>query len=59
VAWDQRYRMLQEGETILPSDEHQLDDGGWSKTNCVGQPAPNPAYTSHRVYRRRKGPSDA
>lgn len=47
------YRILTEGETIRESDEF-LDDGGvWRKTTCAGQEAPNPAYTSHRQYRRR------
>ena len=55
-GWDHRYRMLDEGEIIRASDECQHDDGSWPCDNgrCAGQPAPSPAYTSHRIYRRRK-----
>lgn len=53
MAWDMRYRHLREGEIIRETDEVQNDDGSWRKgCRCVGQPAPNPNYTSHRVYRR-------
>ena len=53
--WDQRYRQLAAGEIILPSDECLTDkewklDGGRN----AGTPAPDPAYTSHRWYRRLK-----
>lgn len=56
MAWDERYRRLDEGEIIRPSDEVQNDDGTWQLTNsrCVGTKAPCPHYTSHRVYRRLK-----
>jgi hypothetical protein len=53
MAWDMRYRPLKEGEIILLTDEVQEDDGTWRVgCRCSGQPAPNPNYTSHRVYRR-------
>ena len=54
MAWDMRYRPLREGEIIRKTDEVQNDDCTWQRTNlqCVGQPAPDPNYTSHRVYRR-------
>lgn len=54
MAWDQRFRRLAEGETILASDECQNDDGTWKLDDgqCAGQLAPSPHYTSHRVYRR-------
>ena len=54
MTWDQRYRCLEEGEVIAATDEVQNDDGSWRAAVCIGQKAPNPNYTSHRVYRRRK-----
>lgn len=56
MAWDQRYRPLHEGETILATDEVQEDDCSWSPPNprSIGKPAPCPYYTSHRWFRRRK-----
>lgn len=58
MAWDMRYRPLREGEIILPTDDVQNDDGTWIKgCRCAGQPAPNPNFTSHRVYRRLIGRS--
>lgn len=54
MAWDIRYRPLKEGEIIRATDDVQEDDGTWrTGCRCAGQPAPNPNYTSHRVYRRR------
>ncbi|MEN2749269.1 hypothetical protein [Sphingomonas sp. T9W2] len=50
--WDPRYRRLRAGETILATDECQRDDGSWVPAVCVGWSAPDPNYTSHRVYRR-------
>jgi hypothetical protein len=56
MVWDQRYRMLDEGEIILATDEVQTDDGTWRDAwRTVGMKAPSPLYTSHRVYRRLKG----
>lgn len=52
VGWDHRYRPLKEGETILATDEVQRDDGSWIAAVCVGETAPDPNYTSHRIYRR-------
>jgi hypothetical protein len=52
IAWDQRYRPLVEGEIILATDEIQQDDGTWKAAVSVGMPAPSPAYSSHRKYRR-------
>lgn len=54
MSWDHKYRRLQEGEVIEPDDEIQNDDGSWAPTRCAGGLAPNPNYTSHRVYRRLK-----
>jgi hypothetical protein len=59
--WDERYRMLDEGEIIQNDDEVLTDSHlGWQPTNlrCVGTPAPNPLYTSHRMYRRLKDKDD-
>lgn len=56
MAWDNRYRKLDEGEIIQEGDECLIDSHlGWQRDiHCVGQPAPCPLYTSHRMYRRRK-----
>lgn len=57
MAWDTRYEMLQEGDIIQATDEVLTDSHlGWRVTNpeCVGKPAPDPLYTSHRMYRRLK-----
>jgi len=51
--WDDRYRLLKEGETILATDEVLHDDGEWRlTTHSVGQEAPSPLFTSHRKFRR-------
>lgn len=54
MAWDHRYRRLEEGEIIQEGDQCLTDSHlGWQPAkHTVGQRAPNPAYTSHRVYRR-------
>ena len=59
MAWDHRYRRLEEGEVILATDEC-LTDKDWHKDNgrCAGQRAPSPHYTSHRMYRRLKPVAD-
>lgn len=55
MAWDQRYRRLDEGEIILATDEVQRDDGTWQPAQyAIGKPAPSPIFTSHRIYRRLK-----
>lgn len=54
AAWDHRYRPLVSGEIIAATDECRRDDGSWATGICVGQTAPDPAYTSHRIYRRLK-----
>jgi hypothetical protein len=60
MAWDHRYRPLKEGEVILATDETLNDETlEWEKARPVGQKAPDPAYTSHRWYRRLKDRSDA
>lgn len=56
--WNHKYSRLNEGEVIQASDEVQNDDGSWRSAVCVGQPAPDPNYTSHRVYRRLKAAGD-
>jgi hypothetical protein len=53
MAWDKRYRRLDAGETILPGDEVEVDKPyGWKQAVAVFQPAPDPSYTAHRIYRR-------
>lgn len=53
-GWDPRYRQLSEGEIIREGDECLTDSPlGWqADIRCIGTPAPDPAYTSHRKYRR-------
>ncbi len=48
------YRALKEGEIVLETDEYFHDDlKAWvPPTNSVGQPAPDPRFTSHRQFRR-------
>lgn len=53
--WDDNYRLLNEGEIVLATDEILDDHGNWMPpTNSVGKPAPSPMYTSHRKFRRLK-----
>jgi hypothetical protein len=58
MAWDERYRMLKKGEIIQAGDEVDAcadgwrDDPVWKPARCIGEPAPDPSYPSHRVYRR-------
>ena len=55
MAWDNNYRRLEEGETILETDEVMIDKPfGWKAGTCVGKKAPNPNFTAHRTYRRIK-----
>lgn len=61
MAWDQRYRMLREGEVIQPTDEVEVHYPYlWQAPNqrTIGRPAPSPLYTSHRRYRRLRAPDD-
>lgn len=54
MTWDNRYRALRKGETIEAGDECLTDSRlGWQPaTHEVGETAPDPNYTSHRMYRR-------
>ena len=55
--WDHTYRRLDEGEIIRETDGCLTDSHlGWRRDNgrCAGKPAPNPSYTSHRIYRRKR-----
>lgn len=56
MAWDHRYRMLEEGELIQDGDEVLTDSHlGWQKdSRNIGKQAPSPYYSSHRMYRRLK-----
>jgi hypothetical protein len=56
MAWDNRYRMLNEGEIIREGDEVLTDSHlGWQPAkHAIGQPAPCPYYTAHRMYRRAR-----
>ena len=54
MTWDNRYRPLREGETILLGDECLTDSHlGWQPAkHDTGGKAPDPNYTAHRMYRR-------
>lgn len=57
MAWDHKYRLLDEGEIIRATDECLTETHlGWLRDDgrCAGKPAPSPLYTSHRVYRRKR-----
>lgn len=48
------YRLLKKGEIVLETDQYYDDDKGqWvAPLSSVGYPAPDPMFTSHRVFRR-------
>jgi len=54
--WNNNYIQLKEGEIIQEGDEVLTDSKlGWRPAgNTVGDKAPCPLYTSHRMYRRKK-----
>jgi hypothetical protein len=53
------YRILKRGEIIQEGDETDRctdpwrDDPAWEPAGNIGQPAPDPKYPSHRIYRRK------
>lgn len=55
-----KFRHLEEGEIVLATDEIYDDHKrAWvAPVLCVGKPAPNPCYTSHRQFRREIKPTD-
>jgi hypothetical protein len=54
-----KYRRLEMGEIIQEGDEYDncgnawKDEAVWVPATCIGEPAPNPNYVSHRQYRRK------
>jgi len=57
---EDEYYSLKEGDIIKAGDEIDRcnnawhDDARWVEVkNCIGTPAPNPQYVSHRQYRRK------
>ena len=51
------YRILEKGEIIKQGDECDVSNGlksdpVWRPAKCINEPAPDPDYISHRVYRR-------
>jgi hypothetical protein len=58
MAWNQDYRRLEAGEVIKEGDECDVCNDGWRdepkwvNATCIGQPAPDPGFPSHRIYRR-------
>lgn len=54
------YRRLKYGEIIQEGDEIDSCRDGWRDvpiwvpvTTCIGEPAPDPQFPSHRQYRRK------
>ena len=53
------YRILEPGEIIQEGDEVDAssgwnDEARWVKSeHCIGQPAPDWRFPSHRIYRRK------
>ena len=53
------YRILKKGEIIQEGDETDgcadpwRDDPVWEPAGNIGEPAPDPQYPSHCVYRRK------
>ncbi len=54
AKWDDKYRLLEEGEIILATDEVDHERGWRRVEHRIGQPAPSPLYTSHSKFRRLK-----
>lgn len=55
-----KYRILRAGEIIQDGDECDASNDPWhgvpawqTVENTIGQPAPDPAYPAHTLYRRR------
>ena len=53
------YRLLEKGEIIQAGDEVDACRDGWRDNaewepakHCIGEPAPEPRFPSHRKYRR-------
>ena len=61
MAWDKKYRRLDKDEIIQEGDEVDACNDAWrdkpnwkpASCSCIGKPAPDPQYISHRIYRRR------
>lgn len=58
--WDKRYRQLKAGEIIQEGDEvdacvdNRRDDAKWVPVkHRIGEPAPDPRFPAHSIYRRR------
>jgi hypothetical protein len=46
------FRYLKKGDIIQAGDEYEERAGVWIESNCIGEEAPDPRFTSHRQYRR-------
>ena len=44
------YRILEKDEIIKEGDE---DDAVWVPAKNIGEPAPDPRFPAHRIYRRK------
>ena len=53
------YRTLKKGELIEAGDEGDgcvdswRDEPKWEPATNIGEPAPDPRYPAHRIYRRK------
>lgn len=56
---ENEYRHLAKGEIIQPGDEVDAcrdpwrDRAVWKPARNIGEPAPDPQYPAHRIYRRK------
>lgn len=53
VSEPSQYRLLEKGEIIKEGDEIQKGKQWVPVINTIGTPAPDPGFTSHRMYRRK------
>jgi len=44
--------IVQEGDEVDACYNPMTDDPVWKRALCIGQPAPDPQFPAHRVYRR-------
>ncbi len=59
IADEPHYRILDKGDIIQAGDEVDgcadpwHDEPHWVPASRIGEPAPDPAYPAHSIYRRR------
>jgi hypothetical protein len=59
MTWDSRYRQLEKDEIIQAGDEYDACRDAWRDPplwkpveNRIGEPAPDPQYPAHTIFRR-------